>query len=77
MCIPLRLKIRNGQVIKPREQAYVREGCSRISTRTVLSSDGRPKPRSIRPPCRGASLIRNTPLLGPYSRPMPRVLGVS
>ena len=27
------------------------------------------------PPYRGTSLIRNTPLLGPYRRPMPRVLG--
>ena len=24
---------------------------------------------------KGTSLIRNSPLLGPYSRPMPRVLG--
>ena len=26
---------------------------------------------------RGTSLIRNNPLLGPYGRPMPRVLGGS
>ena len=26
---------------------------------------------------RGTSLMRNTPLLGPYRRPMPRVLGGS
>ena len=30
------------------------------------------QPRSVRPPYRGTSLIRNSPLVGPYSRTMPR-----
>ena len=39
----------------------------------VIMNDG----STVRLGCRGTSLIRNRTLLGPYRRPMPRVLGGS
>ena len=42
-------------------------GYSKLRTRTVLGSYSRAMPRSIGPPHRGPSLIRNAPPVGPYS----------
>ena len=41
-------------------------------TRSVSS-----RARSLASNCRGASVVRKRTLLGPYRRPMPRVLGGS
>jgi len=65
---------RGGPVLEARGQDLCREDGGRREKHRLPAGRDAPVQRAQRHLCRGTSLIRNRPPVGPYSRPMHRAL---